>query len=148
MKFKLSCSKENEERLRHALESAGFQIAEDGDFMVSENNSPKDYLMGRQDESYEVIPIIEIYYIEAFGKEVIAHTKKNQYILSDKLYQLEEQLSQQGFLRVNKSQLINIKQIMEINPWFGQKYNIIMKNKASINVNRIYYKHFRDYFGI
>ncbi|QUI23898.1 LytTR family transcriptional regulator [Vallitalea pronyensis] len=148
MKFKLICSKKNEYTLRKQLENAGFDISDDADFVISEYHKPKDFLMGRIHETYEVLPLNTILYIETFGKEVIAHTQDQQYVLSEKLYQLEEQLGEQGFIRVNKSQLINIKHILEINPWFGQKYNITMKNHTEIDVNRTYYKRFKAYFGI
>ncbi len=97
MKFKLLCTKKNEIALQEILEKAGFEISNDADFVISENHKPKDFLMGRIKETYEVLPLIEILYIETFGKEVIAHTHHQQYILSEKLYRLEDQLKEQVY---------------------------------------------------
>lgn len=151
MKFKLMCSKEKEGFLTEKLKGAGFEVSDDADFIISENQiniETKEFLMGRFEEKYEVLTFDTICYIEAFGKEVTAHVKQKTYILKEKLYILESMLYEKGFIRVNKSQIINIKHIEEINPWFGQKYIVKMNDDVYIDVNRTYYKYFREYFGI
>lgn len=148
MKFKIDCGPKNTPLLERALTEAGFQIGDDAPFVITESMPVTDYLTGIIDETYEPIPVKAILYIEAFGHDVQAHTAHKPYHLKEKLYQLERQLSGRGFIRINKSQLINIRHIKAIHPWFGQRYRIDMNNGTAVDVNRTYYRSFKDYFNI
>ena len=73
-------------------------------------------------------------------------------ILESKLLlkDVETRLSRCGFLRTNKSFLVNINMVKEIEPWFNDTYLLIMKHyeKEEVPVSRHYLKDFKTVMGI
>lgn len=69
-----------------------------------------------------LINICDIVYIEANGKEVLIHTFSGDYIGNYTLNSYEQRLANQSFYRIQKSYLINLKQLEEIVPWFNNGY--------------------------
>lgn len=50
--------------------------------------------------------------------------------------------------KVHRSYLINQDQIMEIQPWFNQTYQVTMSNGDKVPVSRSYLKVFREKVGL
>ena len=57
---------------------------------------------------------------------------------------LENRLSPDLFFRANRSQIINLKRIKEVDPWFGQTIKIELANGAAVEVSRRRSKEFRE----
>ena len=66
------------------------------------------------------------------------------------LKDVESRLSRSGFLRTNKSFLVNINMVKEIEPWFNDTYLLIMNHyeKEEVPVSRHYLKDFKTVMGI
>jgi DNA-binding LytR/AlgR family response regulator len=47
-------------------------------------------------------------------QKVYAQTKENKYILHTRLYELEEKLSENNFVRISNSEIVNIKKIKSL----------------------------------
>ncbi len=144
MKLKLDCSKKHRPYLKDKLTQAGLHIDDRGELMIIDNPL---YVFAHHDplEDYK-----SIVFMESFGKDIHVHLMHNAkaILVQEKLYTLEEKFHEHGFIRVNKSQIVNIRFIEDIDPWIGQKYILTMKNKTSIDVNRTYYKNFKQYLKL
>jgi len=47
---------------------------------------------------------------------------------------LEERLDPEMFFRAHKSTLVNLKHVNEIQPWFGDRYRLVMRDQARSEV--------------
>lgn len=79
-----------------------------------------------------------IYYFEAVDQKVFAYTKEQVYEMKYKLYELEEKLATDTFLRCSKSMIMNLDLIKQINPGFNGRFEAILKNGEKIMISRQY----------
>lgn len=94
------------------------------------------------------VSVDTIEYFEAFENEVFALIGKERFYVLEKLYVLEQTLTQKNFVRVSKSFLVNIAHIEYIRPMLNSKLKLIMTNKDSVEVNRTYVKSFKERMDI
>lgn len=130
--------------LKEKLTQAGLEIHEDGVFSIIDNPQ---HAFRKQNpfDNYK-----SIVFMESYGNDIHVHQlhKDKTLVIQEKLYELENLYTDKGFIRVNKSQIVNIRFINDIDPWVGQKYILTMKNGISIDVNRTYYKKFKEYLKL
>ena len=113
-----------------------------------EENSMQNHLIGQLDENYEIINYKDIILFEAQNSIIYALTKDKKYRVKEKLYQLEEELAGEGFVRINKSEIVNILQIKEIVPWFNGRLLLKLNIKREVEVSRSYAGDFKDFLGL
>ena len=65
-------------------------------------------LTGTKNGETYLIDTRKIIYIESVDRQCFLYTEKNIYETNSKLYELEQQLNEFGFIRINKSTLINL----------------------------------------
>ncbi len=70
------------------------------------------------------------------GQRVIALGEKERYIISSKLYELEEELIKTYFMRISKSEIVNIRKIRSLDMSISGTIRIIMKNGHETYVSR------------
>ena len=71
-------------------------------------------LIGRKDGIEKRLLLQEIYYFEAVEKKCFAYLEKQVYQVEGNLQTLEEQYGNLGFVRINKSMVLNILKINEL----------------------------------
>ena len=72
------------------------------------------------------------------------HSDNQQYQIHQKLYELEEKLNPYGFVRINKSTLVNIHKIESIIPEVQRRYILVLKNQNKLLLTRYYVKSFME----
>lgn len=102
-------------------------------------------IYGKKKERLYKIDVHQIVYIEGFSKEAYIHTKDEQYEIKEKLYELEEQLSDYGFVRISKSLIMNCHMIDSLEPLMNMKYRIYLKNGEYVELSRSYIKSFKKF---
>jgi len=85
---------------------------------------PTDKLTVTTHEKVVVLNIQEIAFITAFDKHTIVYTLKGEYMTHLSLDKLEERLSNCGFMRVQRSYIVNLNMINEFVPWFNNTYGM------------------------
>ena len=90
----------------------------------------------------------DIFYFESVDKRCFAYTAKDVYETSLKLYELEELLSDTGFIRSSKSQILNIAKIKSLCPDFGGRLEVVMENGEVLIVSRQYSKLLKERLGL
>ena len=86
----------------------------------------------------------DIFLMESNGNYAKVFFDNEHPMIHKSLNYLERRLDPDLFFRANRSQLINLKQIREIDPWFGQSIKIELQNGASVEVSRRQSKKFRE----
>ncbi|MBW1641351.1 MAG: LytTR family transcriptional regulator DNA-binding domain-containing protein [Deltaproteobacteria bacterium] len=115
----------------------------------SSKSKSLEVLIGKKDNAFEVLKPDIIYFFISDGNYVYGQTENRKYEINKKLYELETILTQKGFVRVNKSYIVNILKINEIVPWFGGRLLLTFKGKTDeIQVSRHYVNHFKEFLGL
>lgn len=106
--------------------------------------------MARDEENYIPINYKDIVYINSQGNYTFVNLSDcNQYRISEKLYQLEEGILPNSFIRINKSEIVNINQITQISPMFKGNFLIHLKGyDIPCDISRNYLKEFKERLGM
>ncbi len=78
----------------------------------------------------------EIEYAEAAGNYVVLHTGRENHVIRETLGALEYQLDPRRFVRINRSTLVNIEQIRELQPAFKGEHVVVLRNGKSLPLTR------------
>ncbi|MBP2028363.1 two-component system response regulator LytT [Acetoanaerobium pronyense] len=162
-KLKVELSKYNIERdaeYELVLVERGYEIPEDKlcivfdaiDYMTvvkllisgNRNNLHKDTVTGFRENKYVLIEPKDILFVEVNSDCIVAHTILHEYSMKETLQYYEMLWSEKGFIRANKSQLINLLHVKEIIPWFNSRYVLKMANGAELEVSKMYSKILRN----
>ncbi len=108
------------------------------------NGLQKDTVTGLRENKYAVIEPKDILYLEASSDCIVAHTVSHEYRMKETLQYYETLWTEKGFIRANKSQLINLLHVKEIIPWFNSRYVLRMVNGAELEVSKMYSKRLRS----
>lgn len=102
-------------------------------------------LYGIEDEEKQLLPIQDIYYFESVEKRTFAYMRTKVYQIQYNLTELEDRLSEQGFIRINKSVVINIFKIKKIRSELNMRVQVQLLNKEEIMISRHYKTGFEKY---
>jgi len=90
----------------------------------------------------------DVLYFESVDKQSFLYTESEVYELSLKLYEIEEMLSDTGFIRNAKSQILNTHKIASLCPDFGGRIEVTMQGGEKLIVSRQYAKLLKERLGI
>lgn len=108
-----------------------------------------DHLLGQTGDNYELVNYQDIILLETEAGDIYARTSmKRDYRIKEKLYELEDMLAGDGFIRINKSNIVNILHINEIVPWFNGRLLLKLNNKKEVEVSRSYAGDFKEFLGL
>lgn len=105
---------------------------------------PINAFTGLSDNKFAVIEPGDVLYVEAGADGIMAYTKSNRYSVKDTLQYYESIWATQGFIRINKSQLVNLLHVKEIIPWFNSRYVLRMDNNVELEVSKMFSKKLRN----
>ncbi|MBQ9490261.1 MAG: LytTR family transcriptional regulator [Lachnospiraceae bacterium] len=149
MKIRISVSEEKYDLVKDYLARHEVEVGEDGEYVLTEATKYPAFLNVRDDKKERMrLSVDEVIYVEAFGKDVEIHTSQGTYYAGDRMYQLEELLDPQEFLRVSKSVIISRKHVKKIRASLSMKYVLTLTNGVLVDVTRSYYGDFRRFFQI
>ncbi len=99
-----------------------------------------------KNENYKLIKLSEIIYFYANNNEIYCVTKHEKLRIKKKLYELEEELDNNLYLRINKSQIVNITYIETIIPWFNNRLLLQLKHiETELEVSKNKVKAFKSF---
>lgn len=114
---------------------------------LSQPASPS-VITGFCEDSVTLIQPIEIFRIYTESKKVFAQTKDSNYTLRTRLFELEELLDKNTFVRISNSEIVNLKQISKLDLSYNGTISILLKNNVTTFVSRRYVKQIKQVFGI
>lgn len=96
------------------------------------------HLVGELDQYQHKIPLRQVYYLESVDKKVFFYTEHETYRIQERLLQLEQQLRGDGFVRVSKSCLINLRVLKQMKSLSNSRMEAVLINDEKIIVSRSY----------
>lgn len=148
MKVKLIASDEHYDGLAQELHSLGIEIDEEASLVLQETDVWLNHLTCRKENELQRVAAKEIVYIESLSHNVLVHTAQDVYKVKERLWQLDNQLNPQEFLRISNSVIVARVQIKSIKPALSQKFLLTMSDGSKVDVTRTYYHAFREAMGI
>jgi DNA-binding LytR/AlgR family response regulator len=81
-----------------------------------------------------LLPVDDIRWFGVEHRLVYAHTGERAHMTNATLRELEARLDPEAFFRVHKASLVNLRHVKEIVPWFGGRYQLVMRDHAGSEV--------------
>ncbi len=82
------------------------------------------------------VPTREVELVQAAGKFVKIFTRGHCYLVRESLRDIEVRLDADKFVRVHRSTIINVEQIVEVKPLFHGDYEVTLKRGTVVNLSR------------
>ena len=93
--------------------------------------------------------ISNIYYIEAFGEDIVCHMKNlTTHHIKKPLYQLESILNPYHFVRISKPFIVNLRSIKYIKIGLNAKLHLTLTNQTQLEVTRSFVKAFKKHLNL
>lgn len=105
-------------------------------------------LTAKKGHDIHLLDIAQVIYIESVERKCFIYTSDDVYETGFKLYELEEQLEDYGFLRVSKSFLIHLKSIQSLRADINRRIRITMSNGEQIIASRQYADTLKKRLGV
>jgi DNA-binding LytR/AlgR family response regulator len=105
-------------------------------------------LSGFKDERIEILEPEELIRIYAHAGRVFAVTQGGEYMLRLRLYEVEERLRHDIFVRISNSEIINLKKVKSFDISFAGTIFIKLANGGSTSVSRRYVAKIKKILGI
>ncbi|WP_425524589.1 LytTR family DNA-binding domain-containing protein [Diplocloster hominis] len=105
-------------------------------------------ITGNKNNKIEVLEQVELIHIYANTGKVFAVTKKGEYTLRLRLYEVEERLNPHQFVRISNSEIINLKQVNNFDLSFTGTICIRLSNGITTYVSRRYVSKIKKILGI
>ena len=86
----------------------------------------------------EALPIAEIDWIEAEANYVRIHLGKESHLLRQPISRLERELDPRRFMRVHRSFIVNVTRVIEVQPWFGGDWIVLLRDGSQLRMSRNY----------
>jgi Response regulator of the LytR/AlgR family len=105
-------------------------------------------IAGFKGDSVEVLQPEEIIRIYAENQKVYAQTEQGTYLVKLRLYELEEKLDKDTFLRISNSEIINLKQMVSLDLSLAGTICVRLRGNSTTYVSRRYVARIKQFLGI
>lgn len=102
----------------------------------------------KKDDETHLLDIEKILYIETVERNTFVYTEDATYESDLKLYEMEQELLEQSFSRINKQSIINLKKVKSLKADINRKIRVTLVNDEQIIVSRMYSEALRKRLGI
>lgn len=104
-------------------------------------------IIGKKDDRYYTLFINDIYYFDSIDQNVYCYTKDDEFLVSFKLYQIEEMLNAHGFIRINKSTIVNRFKIKSFQSRLNGRMELHLISEDRLLISRNYVSKLKDLLG-
>lgn len=105
-------------------------------------------ITGFRNDNLEIIDHADIIRIFASNGKVYAKTQKDEYVLRQRLYELENRLNKEHFIRISNSEIINLKKVRNFDLSFVGTICVSLSDDTVSYVSRRYVAKIKQVLGI
>lgn len=116
--------------------------------LIRRMESGKSVLSGIRNKRYYPLNLTQVYAVTTQGDRILAHTLEGEYEVKGRMYELEEKLAPEGFVRISQSTLANVSHIQNFAMHFNGTMELRFKNGAVEYVSRRYVPSIKKYFRL
>lgn len=96
----------------------------------------------------KIIPVDDIYYLEAADDYVKIHTKEGAFLKNKTMSHFEDTLDAQVFVRTHRSYIVHVQRITRIEPYEKENFVALLTNGAQVPVSKSGYTRLKTVLGI
>lgn len=122
-------------------------VTEEVDRILKMLDAPQ-IISGIKAEKVEVLEQKEIIRVYANGGKVFAVTEKGEYTLRLRLYELEERVSAESFVRISNSEIVNLKKVNNFDLSFAGTICVKLSDGTVTYVSRRYVPKIKKMLGL
>ncbi|MBZ5601412.1 MAG: LytTR family DNA-binding domain-containing protein [Acidobacteriia bacterium] len=135
----------DEERFQKVLERIRKRRRGDGDLMERlqrmlgeiQARYPDRVLVTENERSF-FVAVADLDWLEGARNYVVLHAGGKTHTIRGTLDALSKKLDPSAFVRVNRSAIVRLDSIHELQPWFHGEYKIVMKDGSTVSWSRRY----------
>lgn len=95
------------------------------------------------EQGMKVIPLFDIYYVEAVDNHVFVYSKKDVYEIKMRLYEFEQMYGERQFFRCSKAVIVNLLKIQSLKPALNGRFLAVLQNGENVIIARKYVSDFK-----
>ncbi len=107
-----------------------------------------DVLAGFREDTLEILEKQDIFRICAVSGKVIAVTGRGEYTLRQRLYELEEKLAKDNFVRISNSEIVNLKKVKSFDLSLAGTICVSLTDGTATYVSRRYVSKIKSILGV
>jgi len=111
---------------------------------VNNERETLDRIVVKNGSKIKIIPISEIYWIEAADDYVVINTEKEEHIKQATMRFFEDNLNEKDFIRIHRSSIVRINKIAEIEKYEKETYLVTLQNGKKVKASKRYYPNLRE----
>lgn len=117
-------------------------------FIQNFNKSKTKTLIGFKGDIFEILDQYNILRIYASNGKVFALTNNGEYVVKMRLYEIEESLDKNNFIRISNSEIINLKKTKNFNLRYNGTICILLVDGTITYASRRYVSKIKQALGI
>ena len=118
------------------------------DILNTISSKSPEVIMGFYNKLAEILSPEDIIRIYAENGKTFASVNRKEYILRQRLYELEEQLSKHSFVRISNSEIINLKKARSFDLSLSGTICVTLSDGTSTYVSRRYVSKIKQVLGL
>jgi DNA-binding LytR/AlgR family response regulator len=118
------------------------------DILNTISSKSPEVIMGFYNKLAEILSPEDIIRIYAESGKTFASVNRKEYILRQRLYELEEQLSKHSFVRISNSEIINLKKARNFDLSLSGTICVTLSDGTSTYVSRRYVSKIKQVLGL
>jgi len=112
------------------------------------SNGVPQMIAGFQDEFLKVLDQEDIFWIYAKNGKVFASTGSGEYSLRTRLYEMEDRLDRNNFVRISNSEIINLRKVKAFDLSLAGTIQVSLLNGTVTYVSRRYVSKIKQVLGV
>jgi two-component system LytT family response regulator len=124
------------ERLDKAIAKAEEQLAVHQSTLYRDKLMAADRIFVKDKGKAWFVTLGDIRLFESRGNYTQIYFQQNSPLILKPLQQIDDMLDDKQFVRVNRQQIIGVKFIADVSPWFGNRLKITLSTGEGIEVSR------------
>ena len=107
-----------------------------------------DVLAGFREDTLEILEKRDIYRIYSESGKIIAVTDRGEYTLRQRLYELEEKLARDNFVRISNSEIVNLRKVKSFDLSLAGTICVSLTDGTATYVSRRYVSKIKNILGV
>ena len=118
------------------------------DILNTLSSKTPEVITGFYNDLAEILSPEDIIRIYAAGGKTFASVSKKEYILRQRLYELEEQLTKHSFVRISNSEIINLERVTAVDLSLAGTIRMTLDDKVVSYVSRRHVKKIKEVLNL
>lgn len=103
---------------------------------MQHKSRPLERVVVKSGSKIHIIPVQDIEQVEAQDDYVMLHTAQGRFMKKETMSTMEQNLPEEHFIRIHRSNIVNVSQIQRIEQYGKESYLLILKNGNQVNVSK------------